>query len=69
MQPGKELGFWMCTALVIGNTIGMGIYLLPASLAPYGLNAMIGWTIMMPWLRNSRSLASWVAPRMFESVE
>ncbi len=45
MQPGKELGFWMCTALVIGNTIGMGIYLLPASLAPYGLNAMIGWTI------------------------
>jgi APA family basic amino acid/polyamine antiporter len=30
---------------VIGNTIGMGIYLLPASLAPYGLNAMIGWTI------------------------
>lgn len=45
MQPGKELGFWMCTALVIGNTIGMGIYLLPASLAPYGLNAMIGWAI------------------------
>jgi APA family basic amino acid/polyamine antiporter len=45
MQPGKELGFWMCTALVIGNTIGMGIYLLPASLAPYGLNAMFGWAI------------------------
>jgi basic amino acid/polyamine antiporter, APA family len=45
MQPDKELGFWMCTALVIGNTIGMGIYLLPASLAPYGLNALIGWTI------------------------
>lgn len=35
----------MCTALVIGNTIGMGIYLLPASLAPYGLNAMVGWVI------------------------
>ena len=45
MQPAKELGFWTCTALVIGNTIGMGIFLLPASLAPYGLNAMIGWTI------------------------
>lgn len=45
MQPGKELGFWMCTALVIGNTIGIGIFLLPASLAPYGLNAMIGWTL------------------------
>ena len=45
MQPRKELGFWMCTALVIGNTIGIGIYVLPASLAPYGFNAMIGWGI------------------------
>ena len=44
--PGvKELGFWMCTALVVGNTIGIGIFLLPASLAPYGFNAMIGWGI------------------------
>jgi basic amino acid/polyamine antiporter, APA family len=44
-NAGKELGFWMCTALVIGNTIGMGIFLLPASLAPYGYNALIGWGI------------------------
>jgi APA family basic amino acid/polyamine antiporter len=41
----KELGFWMCTALVVGNTIGIGIFVLPASLAPYGLNAMLGWGI------------------------
>lgn len=45
MQQPKELGFWMCTALVIGNTIGMGIFVLPASLAPYGMNAMLGWGI------------------------
>jgi APA family basic amino acid/polyamine antiporter len=45
MQQPKELGFWMCTALVVGNTIGMGIFVLPASLAPYGLNAMLGWGI------------------------
>lgn len=45
MQPAKELGFLTCTALVVGNTIGMGIFLLPASLAPYGLNAMLGWVI------------------------
>ena len=45
MQSGKQLGFWMCTALVVGNTIGVGIFMLPASLAPYGLNAMIGWGI------------------------
>lgn len=41
----KQIGFWTCTALVVGNTIGMGIFLLPASLAPFGYNALIGWTI------------------------
>lgn len=39
----RALGFWMCLALVMGNTIGSGVYLLPASLAPYGWNAIFGW--------------------------
>ncbi len=43
--PRRELGFWMCTALVVGNTIGIGIFMMPAALAPYGLNALIGWAI------------------------
>ena len=30
----KALGFWALLALVIGNMIGSGIYLLPATLAP-----------------------------------
>jgi len=41
----RPLGFWMCTALVVGNTIGMGIFMLPASLAPFGNNAFVGWGI------------------------
>ncbi|MEO6263411.1 MAG: amino acid permease [Luteimonas sp.] len=45
MNSDRKLGFWMCTALVIGNTIGIGIFLLPASLAPFGFNALIGWVI------------------------
>jgi APA family basic amino acid/polyamine antiporter len=44
-EPGRALGFWMCLALVIGNIIGAGVFLLPAALAPYGLNAVIGWLI------------------------
>ncbi|MFC3814643.1 APC family permease [Lysobacter sp. GCM10012299] len=44
-RPERKLGFWMCTALVVGNTIGIGIFLLPASLAPYGYSAMLGWVI------------------------
>jgi basic amino acid/polyamine antiporter, APA family len=43
-QP-RALGLLMCTALVVGNTIGVGIFLLPASLSPYGLNALPGWLI------------------------
>ena len=35
----------MCTALVVGNVIGIGIFVLPAALAPYGLNAIAGWLI------------------------
>jgi basic amino acid/polyamine antiporter, APA family len=41
--PPRQLGFWMCLALVVGNMIGSGVFLLPASLAPYGLNSIIGW--------------------------
>ncbi|MGH8249672.1 MAG: APC family permease [Steroidobacteraceae bacterium] len=39
----RELGLGMCTALVVGNTIGMGIFMQPAALAPYGVNALTGW--------------------------
>jgi APA family basic amino acid/polyamine antiporter len=42
---GKPLGFWMCTALIVGNVIGMGMFMLPASLAPYGLNTLLGWGV------------------------
>ena len=41
----RALGLTMCTALVVGNTIGMGIFMLPASLAPYGLNAIPAWLL------------------------
>jgi basic amino acid/polyamine antiporter, APA family len=33
----------MCVALVVGNSIGSGVFLLPSSLAPYGLNSTIAW--------------------------
>lgn len=39
----RKLGFWMATALVVGNVIGSGVYMLPASLAPYGRNSLVGW--------------------------
>ena len=44
-REGRALGFWLALALVIGNFIGSGIFLLPAQLAPYGWNAFFGWVI------------------------
>jgi APA family basic amino acid/polyamine antiporter len=39
----RGLGLWMATALVIGNMIGSGIFLLPSSLAEYGGISIVGW--------------------------
>ena len=44
-ESGRQLGFWMCLALVVGNMIGSGVFLLPASLGPYGGMAIIGWLV------------------------
>lgn len=41
----RALGFWLVLALVVGNFIGSGIFLLPAQLAPYGWNAFFGWIV------------------------
>jgi basic amino acid/polyamine antiporter, APA family len=40
----REIGLWTATALVIGNMIGSGIFLLPASLAAAaGPMSIVGW--------------------------
>lgn len=44
-SSSRPLGFWMAVALVMGNMIGSGIFLLPASLAPYGGLSLVGWLV------------------------
>lgn len=41
----RALGLWMCTALVVGNMIGSGVFLLPASLASFGGIGIVGWLV------------------------
>jgi len=41
--PRRKLGFVMCVALVVGNMVGSGVFLLPADLAPLGWNSVYGW--------------------------
>jgi APA family basic amino acid/polyamine antiporter len=40
-----RLGYWTAVALVMGNMIGSGVFLLPASLAPHGGMALAGWIV------------------------
>lgn len=39
----RALGLWMLTALVVGNMIGSGVFLLPASLASFGTITIFSW--------------------------
>ncbi len=39
----RKVGFWIATALVVGNMVGSGVFLLPASLAPFGGISILGW--------------------------
>jgi len=39
----KKVGLGVATALVIGNMIGSGVFLLPASLASFGGISVVGW--------------------------
>lgn len=64
----KLLSLPMATALVIGNMIGSGIFLLPATMAPYGGVSALGWfftatgaillAVMFGWLARTRSVGS-----------
>src|SRR5262249_45386172 len=43
--PPPPIGFWMAVALVMGNMIGSGIFLLPSSLARFGGLGLAGWLV------------------------
>lgn len=69
----RQLGLIAAIALVMGNMIGSGVFLLPASLAPYGWNAVGGWTVtiagalVLAWLlaRLTRALPGAGGPTGF----
>lgn len=41
----SKMGIWMTSALVVGTIIGAAIFMLPVTLAPLGMNALIGWVV------------------------
>jgi APA family basic amino acid/polyamine antiporter len=41
----RTLGLVALTALVVGNMVGSGIFLMPAALAPFGGTSVLGWLV------------------------
>jgi APA family basic amino acid/polyamine antiporter len=41
----KAMGLWSCIALVVGNMIGAGIFMLPSVLGAYGTLSLWGWAV------------------------
>src|SRR6201991_2177195 len=39
----RKLGLWASTALVVGNMIGAGAFLMPAATASFGSISLLGW--------------------------
>ncbi|PCI76859.1 amino acid permease [Candidatus Aerophobetes bacterium] len=39
----KQIGFWVLTALVFGNMVGSGVFLLPSALAFFGTISLLSW--------------------------
>jgi hypothetical protein len=50
-KPKRTMGLWTPTALVVGNMIGSGVFLLPASLAvPASLAGTPGAVSILAWV-------------------
>jgi APA family basic amino acid/polyamine antiporter len=45
VAPPRVLGFWAAVSIVMGNMIGSGVFLLPASLAAYRGLSLAGWAL------------------------
>jgi APA family basic amino acid/polyamine antiporter len=42
-ESPKQIGLFIAIALVVGNMVGSGVFLLPSSLAPFGGISILGW--------------------------
>ena len=63
-EPRRSLGLATTTSMVIGNMVGSGVFLLPASLAMYGIYSLWGWlfsaggALVLAWVFSSLSRRS-----------
>ena len=41
----RKVGFWTVLSIVIGSSIGSGIFMIPSALAKYGSLSLLGWVL------------------------
>ncbi|RDI99862.1 amino acid permease [Dyella solisilvae] len=59
--PPRVIGLWTLIALVIGNMIGSGIFVLPAAMAPFGAASLLGWGISVGGALALAMVFAWLA--------
>lgn len=57
----KVIGLWTLVALVIGNIIGSGIFVLPAAMAPFGAASLLGWAVTLGGALALAQVFAWLA--------
>lgn len=57
----RVIGQWTLVALVIGNIIGSGIFVLPAAMAPFGAASLLGWAITLCGALALARIFAWLA--------
>ena len=64
----KKIGLWSSTALVTGNMIGSGIFLLPATLAAFGGIGLLGWAYSAVGALLFTLVFRWLSQRMPDTI-
>lgn len=57
----RVIGQWTLVALVVGNIIGSGIFVLPAAMAPYGAASLLGWGVTLCGALALAQVFAWLA--------
>lgn len=60
----RELGLFTVTCLIIGNLIGMGVFILPSAMAHLGVIGLFGWVVTTVGALSLALIFSFLAQKM-----
>ena len=63
-KSSKQLGLFTATCLIVGNLIGMGVFILPSAMASLGVIGIFGWIITTVGALSLALIFSFLAQQM-----